>query len=224
MGKLHPSLRESIKKLPKDKAVSLFTRHSLRELSSDTMVSYKLPLTDEGVALAKHWGGEINRPISGVYSSPVGRCVDTAKAMLEGAKQQAEVIIEPKLTEPGCFVQQLSKQVGKQFLQLGPVKFISQHFNEPWEGLLPLHEGSSQLIQQFHGRQGGVGSLSIHVTHDTILAPFIYYLMEFEYVDEQLWPWMLEGAFLWFDQHKIHWIWRGELHSRHLAPFLNCQK
>lgn len=219
MKKLHPHLLSSLHKLPKEVPVTLFTRHSLRELATDTIVSYKLPLTKEGVELAKKWGRELPLPIVGVYSSPIHRCIDTGKAMLEGAGRELDINITPLLTEPGCYVQNISK-VGKQFLALGPVKFIDQHFSEPWEGLLPLEEGSRVLLKHLFDSQGGANTLTVHVTHDTILAPFIYHLMGFDHVDQAAWPWMLEGAFLWFDDKKVHWIWRGELHSKYLAPYL----
>ena len=83
---LHPNLEPSLALLPADKPVILLTRHSLRELAPNNGVpSYDLPLTPEGVVLAEQWGRRLDRPISAFYSSPVGRCVDTAKAMSLGA-------------------------------------------------------------------------------------------------------------------------------------------
>ncbi|PCJ22195.1 MAG: histidine phosphatase family protein [Gammaproteobacteria bacterium] len=219
MRKLHPSLMGSVHKLPDGVPITLFTRHSLRELPNEAIVSYTLPLTEAGVTLANEWGGNLMRPIASVHSSPVGRCIDTGKAMLEGAKQALDININPLLTEPGCYVQDMSK-VGKQFVSLGPVDFIDRHFNEPWEGLLPLEDGCAVLLRHFYEAQGMANTLTIHVTHDTILAAFIYHLMGCSHVDQNAWPWMLEGAFLWFDQKKVHWIWRGELHSTSLSPYL----
>ena len=219
MKKLHPNLLESVDQLPSGKPITLFTRHSIRELATDAVVSYKLPLTEEGVLLANQWGRAIELPIADVYSSPIHRCIDTGKAMLDGANHSLDIKVTPLLTEPGCYVQNMSK-VGKHFLELGPVSFIDQHFNKSWEGMLSLEEGCAVLLKHLFESEGGAGTLTIHVTHDTIVAPFIYHLMGCDHIRQDDWPWMLEGAFLWFDEKKVHWIWRGELHSKDLAPYL----
>ena len=54
---------------------------------------------------------------------------------------------------------------------------------------------------------GPAGSLTVHVTHDTILAAFIYHLIGRDHLREQDWPWMLEGAWLWFEEpDTVCWI------------------
>lgn len=229
MSQLHPSLRSSLKMLPEGKPISLLTRHSLREKADQAIVSYGAPLTKEGVALARQWGSEISKPIAGIYSSPAGRCVETANALLAGARgeldpktesQQIDVQISTILVEPGCFVYDINP-AGPQFLRIGPVDFFNRHINEPFEGLLSPREGSCNLLDYLRGTQAHAGSLVVHVTHDTILAAFIYHLLESECIDAELWPWMLEGAFLWFDNENgnehVCWTWRGQSYSRSLA-------
>ena len=68
MKKLHPLLRGSLELLPGDKPVSLLTRHSIREKADKAVVSYRAPLTPEGIELAHQWGSVINRPIVDIYS------------------------------------------------------------------------------------------------------------------------------------------------------------
>lgn len=229
MSQLHPALRSSLGMLPEGKPISLLTRHSLRENADQAIVSYRAPLTKEGVELARQWGSEITKPIAGIYSSPVGRCVETANALLAGAREelnpkpeskQIDVQISTILAEPGCFVHDINP-VGPQFLRIGPVDFFNRHINEAFEGLLSPREGSCNLLNYLRSTQAHAGSLVVHVTHDTILAAFIYHLIESERIDDELWPWMLEGTFLWFDNENenehVCWIWRGQSYSRSLA-------
>lgn len=230
MSKLHPRLRGSLSMLPKDKPVSLLTRHSLREKADQAIVSYRAPLTQEGIELATQWGSEINKPIAGIYSSPVGRCVDTANAMLAGAMlngddvepglapqyKPVEVQVSSILVEPGCFVHDVNL-VGPQFLRIGPVAFFNRHINESMEGILSPREGVCNLLAYLHSKQAHEDSLVVHVTHDTILAAFVYHLMAAEKINHDLWPWMLEGTFLWFDDEHVHWTWRGQSYLRPLA-------
>ena len=64
-------------------------RHGRTE-GSDRRLYYgetDLPLTPEGIVLAEAWGGLLERPLHLALSSPVGRCVDTARAILAGAER-----------------------------------------------------------------------------------------------------------------------------------------
>ena len=79
MARLHPRLLEALNLLPKDKPVHLLTRHSVRELAKNGFADYRLPLTPEGIDMAREWGTQLARPVEAFYSSPVGRCVNTAR-------------------------------------------------------------------------------------------------------------------------------------------------
>lgn len=219
---LHPELERSLLILPEDKPVILLTRHSLRETAKDPngVPGYDLPLTPEGVALAESWGGRLSRPVSAFHSSPVGRCVDTALAMARGAGiAEPEVKTTFLLVEPGCYVQDI-RRVGPLFLKLGPLAFANHHISTPQEGLLSPQEGAARLIRHLHEHQGEAGELAVHVTHDTILAAFIYHLLGRTELRDEDWPWMMEGAWLWFDDEHLHWIWRGQPGSRALDLYL----
>lgn len=216
MDALHPTLLPALDLLPQDRPVVLFTRHSIREQPAGGFAGYDVPLTPEGVALAEAWGGRLGRPLHVALSSPVGRCVDTARAMVAGAGQP-HVAVETRrqLVEPGCFVRDI-REIGATFLKLGPVGFANLHFRESLPGIRPPQEGTDRLLDFMRGQLGAPGSLSLLVTHDTILAAFIYTLAGVDVIDEGDWPWMMEGAFLWFDDDAVHWLWRGQQRSRRL--------
>ena len=219
---LHPSLEPALLALPSNKPVVLFTRHSLRELAPNNgLPSYDLPLTPQGVLLAEQWGGRLNRPIKAFYSSPVGRCVDTAKAMSRGAGIELAIEQSTVLVEPGCFVQSIRK-VGPLFLQMGPLAFANHHFKEAMDGILSPKAGAAKLIQHFYQSQQvhAQGDLIVHVSHDTILAAFIYHLLQQQHITEDDWPWMMEGAWLWFDNSTLYWLWRGTQGQVDLADYL----
>lgn len=222
---LHPTLEPALALLPSDKAVILLTRHSLREQAApNTIPSYDLPLTVEGVLLAEQWGKRLDRPIHAFYSSPVGRCVDTAEAMQRGAGLALPIVQTTTLVEPGCFVHNI-RNVGPLFLQMGPLAFANHHLKHTVDGILSPKEGASKLIQHLYlsQQQAQQGSLTIHVTHDTILAAFIYHLAQHTTINEHDWPWMMEGAWLWFDNSSLYWLWRGTLGQVDLANYLDMK-
>ena len=218
MERLHPEQFAMVAKLPDDKPIGLLTRHSIREDAGEHVVSYRVPLTEEGVELAKCWGGVLNRPIHRVYSSPVGRCIQTAEYMLEGAAHARDVQVELVLTEPGCFIEDITL-AGPVFLAEGPVGFLNKHLNECIEGVMKPEDGVAKLLGFMRGNMGAPGELTLHITHDTVLASLVYHLMALQEIDQAHWPWMMEGAFFWFDEHQVHWLWRGVCASRDLHEF-----
>lgn len=210
MEKLHPALLSSLDRLPQDCGVVLLTRHSLREQPDGRFAGYDVPLTPAGVDLARQWGGALGRSLHAVMSSPVGRCTDTARAMLEGAGISLPVQTHSLLVEPGSFVSDM-RRVGPLFLRLGPVGFASRHLSgEPLEGLLAPREGTARILSLARGQAGPPGSFSLLVTHDTILAAVVHTLRETSSISDEDWPWMMEGLFLWFQGEDVHWLWRGE--------------
>lgn len=220
MAKLHPDLVPAISLLPADRPLTLLTRHSVREAAPNGIATYDLPLTPEGVRLAEHWGRQLPWPLHGLHSSPVGRCVDTATALARGAGcGEMAVKTSQNLVEPGCYVHSLG-HVGPLFLQLGPLAFANRHLSGNLDGILSPEQGGAKLLRHLYEHQGPAGSLTVHVTHDTILAAFIYHLMGQGSLGEEDWPWMLEGAWLWFDDaDTVRWVWRGRLGQRNIAAY-----
>jgi broad specificity phosphatase PhoE len=165
--------------------------------------------------MAREWGAQLARPVEAFYSSPVGRCVNTAIAMAEGARKAGliadipEVTTDTTLVEPGCYVEDLN-QVGPTFLKMGAFRFLNQHLQEPFEGMLSPAEGRSKLAAYLKAREPASGHLNVHVTHDTILAVLVAELHGRRRISEEDWPWMMEGLWVWFSGGQMHWVWRGE--------------
>lgn len=212
MARLHPSLADALPLLPQDRPVHLFTRHSVREKSPQGFADYRLPLTAEGVTLAKNWASQLQRPVRAFYSSPVNRCVDTARAMAEtciSAKDELPPIETTHLlVEPGCYVVDISL-AGPVFMKQGAMGFLNHHLSAGVEGVLSPQQGQQKLVAHFRERDAQAGELVVHVTHDTILAAFMASLLGLKHLTSSDWPWMMEGAWLWFADDHLHWIWRG---------------
>jgi len=116
---LHPTLIPALAQVPKNVPAVLMTRHSIREQPKNGFAGYDVPLTPQGVELARVWGSLLDRPVSGFYSSPVGRCVATAEAMAEGCGLALPVSTHTSLVEPGSYVVDLAV-AGPYFMKLGP--------------------------------------------------------------------------------------------------------
>lgn len=223
MARLHDKLADSLRLLPPDQGVHLLTRHSVREQASNGFADYRLALTEQGIQLARAWGALLDRPVERVASSPVGRCVDTAEAMMAGACESG-LLAQPLpieqstvLVEPGCYVEDINAAV-PHFMRLGALRFINHHLTAGVDGLLSPAAGRDKLLDFLLERQPAPGHLALHVTHDTIIMAFVAELMGWREVTSEHWPWMMEGVWLWFEKTQLHWVWRGEHHVTDLDP------
>ena len=218
--------------------VTLFTRHSIREdVQGQGLAGYDLQLTTQGRDLAQEWGmylsQQTKRTIQHCISSPIQRCIDTAALMIEGADQkiaqnthQIEIIEQGLLVEPGSFVLDI-QQAGPYFQKQGALGFINSFVNHALPGMKhPIHGVVDvlELIYNTHPKQGE--SLSLAVSHDTILAAILAVISGRNAISREEWPRMMEGLFVWFEgdvfnESKLKWIWRGEINELDISSFRN---
>ncbi|WP_019520149.1 histidine phosphatase family protein [Faucicola boevrei] len=227
---LPPSMIESVKLLPKNARLILFTRHSLRERSDKNgFASYALPLTPSGRILATAWGRwlathlDYSMDVDSI-SSPIQRCIDTAILMQEGAGISRNVSHQSLLVEPGSLVVE-PEAVGEIFKEIGALNFINRFLAKELVGTKSPEQGGLDLLDLFYHHQPEHGHLLLAVSHDTLLAAFLAVMMGVKEIDWNDWPKMMEGVFFWFDdkpfeQAKVHFIWRGKVYERLLLDLI----
>lgn len=228
---LPDSMIASVKLLPEGKRLILFTRHSLRERSDGNgFASYQLPLTPKGRVLAKSWGRWLagHLPYSldvDSISSPIGRCIDTAQLMQEGAGLRRDITHQSLLVEPGSLVTE-PDIAGPIFKEIGVLNFINQFLQGNLEGTKNAYQGGIDILSLFYQNQPQHGHLMLAVSHDTLLSAFLAVMFDVVEIDWNDWPKMMEGVFLWFDdkpfeQANAHFVWRGETYIRPISALLD---
>lgn len=228
---LPDSMIASVKLLPEGKRLILFTRHSLRERSDGNgFASYQLPLTPKGRVLAKSWGRWLagHLPYSldvDSISSPIGRCIDTAQLMQEGAGLRRDITHQSLLVEPGSLVTE-PDIAGPIFKEIGVLNFINQFLQGNLEGTKNAYQGGLDILSLFYQNQPQHGHLMLAVSHDTLLSAFLAVMFDVVEIDWNDWPKMMEGVFLWFDdkpfeQANAHFVWRGETYIRPISALLD---
>lgn len=224
---LPPSMLDSVKLLPQNQRLILFTRHSLRVASDNQgFASYDLPLTAEGRVLAHAWGRWLAQHLDycmdvDSISSPIQRCIDTAMLMQEGAGIARQVSHQTLLVEPGSLVVD-AKKAGQIFKQIGALNFINRFLANELVGTKTPNQGGLDLLALLFHHQPPHGHLLLAVSHDTLLSAFLAILMQVRVIDGEDWPKMMEGVFLWFDDKPfceacVHFIWRGRHYQRSLT-------
>ncbi len=216
MSQMPESQWHNLELLPAELPVWCLSRHSLREKADQAVAGYDLPLTAAGVALAYQWGERLPRPLSRAVSSPVGRCQETLRAILQAQHNEMHWQTSSNLVEPGAFVVE-PQLVLPDFFRMGPLAFANRHLEEHVvPGVLTPMQGVMKLVQHLRAFTPEPGTLSLHITHDTVLAAFIYSLMGVSRISQADWPHMMEGAWIWFEGSTIHWLWRGQKADREL--------
>ena len=227
---LPDSMMSSVGVLPEDKRLILFTRHSLRERSDGNgFASYQLPLTPRGRVLAKSWGRWLagHLPYSldvDSLSSPIGRCIDTAMLMQQGAGLSRSIVHQSLLVEPGSLVTD-PEIANPIFKEIGVLNFINRFLQNNLEGTKNPYQGGLDILSLFYQHQPQPGHMLLAVSHDTLLSAFLAVMLDFIEIDWNDWPKMMEGVFLWFDEgafEKVNanLIWRGEHYIRPVSHLL----
>ncbi|MFP6840745.1 MAG: histidine phosphatase family protein [Acinetobacter sp.] len=240
---LPKSMLKAIDLLPEAKVpVTLFTRHSIREMvSGQGLAGYDLQLTSQGRELAEAWGCYLientDRSIKHCISSPIQRCVDTAALMIQGADSNTsaqnthhiEIVEQGLLVEPGSFVLDI-KQAGPYFRKQGALGFINSFVNNALPGMKHPISGVVDVLELIYNAhpQNQFG-LSLAVSHDTILAAIIAVISGHKSISQEDWPKMMEGLFVWFEgdqflESKLKWIWRGKVSELSIRDFQLLEK
>ncbi|MCH7337675.1 histidine phosphatase family protein [Acinetobacter sp. NIPH 2699] len=237
---LPKSMFEAIDLLPDASTpVTLFTRHSLRELvNGKGLAGYDLQLTEQGRDLAYAWGQYLiqntDRAIQHCISSPIQRCIDTAALMIEGADDvhkainthTIEIVEQRLLVEPGSFVLDI-QQAAPFFHKQGALGFINSFVNNALPGMKHPITGVFDVLELlYHTHPRKHLGLSLAVSHDTILAAIVAVISGKTQIEQTDWPEMMEGLFVWFEgedfaSSKLKWIWRGKEDELIIEHFQN---
>ena len=191
MPKINPKVFLSLALVPVDRPVSVLMRHAHRYPILDMDSVYTTPLTPDGIKLAGSLGktlGQSFRP-GRVISSPVSRCLATAVAIIRGAGWDLQIQPEESLSDPHT--------------QPALKAYSSWFFGQP----LPT------AVQEVLGLmlEGGSGgpALDLLVTHDTVVACLVSYLLNVP-VKDDYWPDFFEGLYLWPESGVLQAVWRGK--------------
>ncbi len=188
-----------------------FVRHGEREpVPPDKYPPYDSPLTDNGRCEAVAFGRALGDRLGLIRSSPVPRCMDTARAILNGAGRANAPMQDRLLGDPGVFVTDpdlaMSELTARGFLAAARDLGNGVHipgFEQPDNGACRLLALAMSLLVQT--------SSYIHlcVTHDLVLSTLIARLRG-RPLDETEWPSYLHGVVVWNEHSRLFAFYNGE--------------
>ena len=182
----------------------VFVRHGERETGpSHAVPRHDAPLTESGRRAAESMGQLLEGRLGAVRSSPVPRCVDTALAVIAGAKHASAPIHDRLLGDPGAFVVDgecaMAELVSRGFhpaaRQLGN--------GEQLPGFADPDRATQQLLALAHSLLAAEPSrVHVLVTHDLILSTMVARVRGVA-LEGREWPGYLHGLAVWRDKLQL---------------------
>ncbi|MCA9527786.1 MAG: histidine phosphatase family protein [Myxococcales bacterium] len=192
-----PSLLQQLQRTPKDRAVVMLVRHSVREALPPGDVGNAVPITDAGRGLALELGRLLRGRLRTLETSPVLRCVQTAQAIAEGAGEDLTIRENRLLGEPGAFVLD-GGRAWANWERLGHEGVVQALVSETsaLPGMARPDEAARFLVRSMLTAAADQPGLHLFVTHDLLVTATAARLLGRPLgLDE--WPWFLEAACFW---------------------------
>ncbi len=198
------SIQGMLDLVPKDRTVSLLIRHAEREPIDNPEMAFIAGLTVKGIRDSCTFGGHLFGKFQpgSIYSSPVGRCIQTAEGIILGASWQKRVLIDDRLTHQFIRVALDAMSISRQSLGV-PDQVI-------------------ELFSLLCGAKGEIvkDRLNIFVTHDTVVMTMLGYLLSLPNNQIQP-PGFLDGFFIWQDRNYYRMLWQGQLFNFQISQVLD---
>lgn len=187
-------LVDGLRDLNDDLPAIMFIRHGDRNKIPDGEFGNDVELNETGWSSSQALGTLLkNHQVNKIYTSPIIRCVQTAKSISSGIGKDIPIEYSAFLGHPGAFVYD-GHAAGQTYLRLGFRRFYHDLLNGvPLDGNLPVTEGSEILTNFFKSTSAAPG-LNIHVSHDMIVALYAFGTFRKTFMPDVNWVRYLEGV------------------------------
>lgn len=193
---------------------ALLIRHAERNPAVEKVHDIIEPLNENGEKIAVELGEKL-RPYAKnlrIFSSPVGRCIQTAKAILQGFGEEENIIESTYLGEPGPFV--IDREKGLiAFTKLYSCHKVveMQCNNESLDGFRSKKDGAEYLANFVCSqlKESDLDTILIFISHDACLAPVLSYFTG-EIFRKGYWLDFLDGAIIQQSDEKCFFERNGK--------------
>ena len=185
--------------LPAHLPVVVFMRHAARGALPPGRPGTEVPLNDAGRAAAWALGTQLGPRVRSLRSSPVGRCVETATLIGQGARLDLPCPLDVMLGEPGAFITH-GRLAWESFRRL-PLPAVIEALMRPSPvppGFRPPGQAVPMLVQHLLHQTRGQPGLHIAVTHDYMVTLLALQLLGLTPAEELLAD-FLEPVIFWLE-------------------------
>jgi broad specificity phosphatase PhoE len=187
--------QEIIKHYSDEHRLSLLIRHADRDQIPEGSFGNEVLLNEMGIYNSLKFGESLAElKVNRIFTSPVGRCVQTSEQISKGYGKSIEIIETTALGDPGIPIFD-DKLAGEYYLQHGGFGMY-RHFTEGKKisGILPIEEIKITMTD-FISKNTTEKGITLFVSHDMIIAMYHYCLNKKIYTQEN-WVNYLSGLIL----------------------------
>lgn len=180
-------------------------RHSKRDSIANPLEHAKVGLNEEGKILTTELGKRLAKEFKSVkvYSSPVGRCIQTGECIQKAFSDDSRPTESTMLGEPGPFV---FGDAIESFVKLGTTGVVEAIENGKTLLLIRSEEEGTKLLLDFVREKTlaeNEGTAVVFVTHDACIAPVIHFFTG-EFFNENHWIEFLGGLKIQFESDFLN--------------------
>ena len=150
--------------------ISLLIRHADREEIPQGSFGNEILLTEKGKQNAQSFGENLaETKVNRIFTSPVGRCVQTAEYITKGYGSSIEIVETTSLGAPGLHISD-EKMAGDLFLQHGFDEMYKRFIQgEKIPGIPNINE-LNYRITNFINENSTKNGTTIFISHDMLIA------------------------------------------------------
>jgi broad specificity phosphatase PhoE len=162
--------REILKNYSDEHKISLLFRHADRDDIPQGSFGNEVLLNEKGKQNAISFGESLSkRKLNKIFTSPVGRCVQTAEFLVKGYGRSIEIIETTALGAPGLHIND-EKIAGEFYLQYGFDEMYQRFMKgEEVPGITNIDELNYRMTS-FLKENSSKNGTTIFITHDMLIA------------------------------------------------------
>ena len=180
-------------------------RHSNRDSVKNPLNHAVVLLNAEGEKRAREFGKKLAQDFKKIriYSSPIQRCIQTAKCIQAAFNDDSEVQLSTVLGEPGPYV---FGDTAELFVTLGTVGVVEAIENGTPPPFNRKEEEGAKILLDFlrtETNKSDENTANVFITHDACIAPVIHCFTG-EYFDKNHWIEFLGGLKIEFGEGLLN--------------------
>ncbi|MBO7463495.1 MAG: histidine phosphatase family protein, partial [Bacteroidales bacterium] len=180
-------------------------RHSNRDSVTNPKNHAEVLLNAEGEKRAREFGKKLAQEFTKIriYSSPIQRCIQTAKCIQEAFDDDSEVQLSTVLGEPGPYV---FGDTAELFVTLGTVGVVEAIENGTPPPFNRKEEEGAKILLDFlrtETNKSDENTANVFITHDACIAPIIHCFTG-EYFNKNHWIEFLGGLKIEFGEGLLN--------------------
>ena len=188
-------LEKIIKQYSEKDKISLLIRHADRDKIPAGEFGNEVLLNETGKERASNFGKSLsNMKINRIFSSPIGRCVQTAEHISKGYDKPIEIIETTALGAPGLHITD-EKIAGDFFLAEGFDEMYRRIINDISIPGMPTAEQYNKQMTDFLIKNTQKKGVTLFITHDFLIV-FYHYSISRKVYDRDNWVKYLGGLTL----------------------------